>query len=291
MKTPPNAHGAPPADWLRLIRQSWPAVVACKLFRDLASSVWAGEGLSPPTPGGGDRAGNRRPASQVRKIRVCICLPVSAEPTLPRLAFYLHRFYEIDATAGLIRSSWFNPVTMKTRSDLLVFGRTRSLMRDFSTSITMRPMALQLHRPLEKATSHRTLLVSGQGDVYAALEALKQDATPFTIIINLTQQGCNIDGINLVPVLKEMFPSVPLVAIGQTGQVLSDLPSMHVWEMQSADVERARRHDDSPVASAKPVFDLFVPSDPFFDQSIRKLTLMNWNRRKSWPKPADSVKK
>jgi hypothetical protein len=277
VKARPNASDTPSADWLRLVRQSWPAVVASDLL-DLASPVWAGEGLSPPSP---EEAVVLATAGRLVRYgqSVCTFLPISAEPVLPRLAFYLHRL-RLDATAGLIRSSWLNPSTMKARSDLLVFGRTRTLMRDFSTSITMRPIVLQTHRPLEKANSHRTLLVSGQGDVFATLEALQENATPFAIIVNLTQQGCNTDGISLVRVLREMFPSVPLVVIGQTGQTFSDLPSMHVWEMRSADVERARHLDYTPIATDKPVFELFVPSDPFFDQSISKLSMMNWNLKK-----------
>lgn len=276
MKTSLVPSAAPPADWLRLIRQSWPAVVASDLL-DKTSSAWVSEGLSPPVP-----EEIIALAATGRLFRfgqpVCVCLPISAELTLPRLAFYLHRL-RMDAAAGLIRSSWLNPLTMETRRDLLVFGRPRTLMRDFSTSISMRPMALQPHRPLEKSTHHRTILVSGKRDIYETLTALEQNTSPFAIIVNLTQQGCGTAGISLVRVLKEMFPGVPLVAVGHIGQDFNELPPMHLWAMRSADVDRARRHDDTPIVN-KADIEIMAPSDPFFDSSIRKLALMNWKLKK-----------
>lgn len=200
-----------PSGWLGLVEQTWPAVTASELLRG-GEDIWNAEGLSTPKEEEAVAL-----AAMGRLLRygesMQVNLPIGREPTLPRLAFYLHRL-RLDAAGGLLRSTWLNPITIAERNDLIVFGRPRRMLRDFSTSAVMRPMVVDTIRPLVPSGFQRTLLVSGHGDLLEALELLSQKSHPFAIVVQVTPQGCDGNAPNIIKVLPDFFPGVPIVALG-----------------------------------------------------------------------------
>jgi hypothetical protein len=112
-------------------------------------------------------------------------------------------------------------LTVAQRNDLIVFGRPRRMLRDFSTSAVMRPMVVDCTRPLDPLEFQRTLLVSGHGDLLETVELLSKKSQPFAIVVQVTPQGCCDEySLSLIKVLPDYFPGVPIVALGFTGQVL-----------------------------------------------------------------------
>lgn len=262
-----------PQGWRGLVDQSWPAVTASDLLRG-GDEVWNAEGLSTPKAEEAVAL-----AALGRLLRygqsLHLNLPIGREQTLPRLAFYLHRL-RLDAACGLMRSTWLNSVTIARRNDLIVFGRTRRMLRDFSTSAVMRPIVVDTVRPLPPSEFQRTLLISGHGDLLETLELLSQKSHPFAIVVQVTPQGCDDNAVNLIKVLPDFFPGIPIVALGYTGQVLAESLPMHTWNTRIGDVV-AMRHGSGEPLTYTPHIEVVAARDPVMDAFVKKLGFMVWN--------------
>lgn len=276
MKHPEHSsHGVYP-EWLDLIYSSWPAVVASDLLQG-SPNVWNQEGLEPPS----------RPQMVViatigRMFRygqsLKVSVPIGSFKLFPKLAFYLHRL-RMDGMAGFIKSPWLNPITVKSRTDLIIFGRTKGLWREFSTSAVMRPEIVNSRNNLEYSEFQRTLLVNGQGDLLEDLDNLKLKSNAFALIIDISQNGCSDSSNNLLKVLPYYFPDVPIFAIGSTGQFYSEVFPMHHWCMRvcdSLDVEGDIKKEDKYEANIKVLY----PSDQVYDGVIKKLGYLIWGLSK-----------
>lgn len=265
-----------PKGWRGLVEQSWPAITASELLRG-SEEVWNHEGLSVPKE---EEAIALAAVGRLLRFgqSLHLTLPISREPTLPRLAFYLHRL-RLDAAGGLIRSTWLNPVTTAHRSDLIVFGRPRRMLRDFSTSAVMRPMMVDGIHHLEQSDYQRTLLVSGQGDLLEILDLLSSKSQPFAIVVQVTPQGCDENSLNLIKVLPEFFPSVPIVALGYTGQALPDSLQMHAWNTRIGDVVAMRYASGEPTIYTYHI-EVVAARDPVMDGFVKKLGFMVWNLKR-----------
>jgi len=259
--------------WRGLVEQSWPAVTASDLLRG-GDEVWHAEGLSTPKAEEAVAL-----AALGRLLRygqsVHLNLPIGREQTLPRLAFYLHRL-RLDAAGGLMRSTWLNPVTIARRNELIVFGRPRRMLRDFSTSAVMRPMVVDTNRTLAPSEYQRTLLVSGHGDLLGTLELLSQKSQPFAIVVQVTPQGCDENAVRLIKALPDFFPGVPIVALGYTGQVLAESLPMHAWNTRIGDVVALRHVSGEPLTDT-PHIEVAAARDPVMDAFVKKLGFMVWN--------------
>lgn len=276
MKTATSAVAPTPEGWRGVVKQSWPAVTASELLRG-SDEIWADEGLSSPSEEEAVAL-----AAVGRLVRfgqsVHLNLPISCEPTLPRLAYYLHRL-RMDASGGLLRSSWLNPVTIAQRNDLIVFGRPRRMLRDFCTSVVMRPVVVDGIRTVSPSSYQRTLLVSGQGDLYETLTLLSSASQPFVILVHATPQGCDDNSLNIIKVLPDFFPGVPIVALGYTGQELPETLPMHAWNTRIGDVIALRSTSGVPTPSASRI-EVIAASDPVMDAFVKKLGLMVWTLRR-----------
>lgn len=265
-----------PTGWRGLVEQSWPAITASELLRG-SDVVWNDEGLGVPKEEEAVAL-----AAVGRLVRfgqsVHLTLPISREPTLPRLAFYLHRL-RLDAAGGLLRSTWLNPMTIAHRSDLIVFGRPRRMLRDFSTSAVMRPSIFDGVSPLEQSEYQRTLLVSGHGDLLEILTLLSTRSQPFAIVVQVTPAGCDENSLNIVKVLPEFFPGVPIVALGYTGQVLSEDLQMHAWNTRLGDVVSLRNATCAPKINTPPV-EVIAARDPVMDAFVKRLGFMVWTLKR-----------
>lgn len=274
--TPTTVIATVPKGWRGLVEQSWPAVTASELLRG-GDEVWNAEGLSTP-----EEEEAVALAAMGRLLRygqsIQLNLPIGREPTLPRLAFYLHRL-RLDAAGGLMRSTWFNPVTIAERNDLIVFGRPRRMLRDFSTSAVMRPMVVDTIRPLVRSGFQRTLLVSGHGDLLETLELLSQKSHPFAIVVQVTPQGCDGNALSIIKVLPDFFPGIPIVALGYTGQVHSEHLPMHAWNTRIGDVVALRYASGEPL-TYMPHIEVVAARDPVMDAFVKKLGFMVWNLKR-----------
>lgn len=262
--------------WLDLVKQSWPAITASELLSG-NDEVWNDEGLSVPKE---EEAVALAAVGRLLRFgqSVHLNLPIGREPTLPRLAFYLHRL-RLDAAGGLVRSTWLNPVTVAHRNDLIVFGRPRRMLRDFSTSAVMRPQVVEGLHPLEQSEYQRTLLVSGHGDLLELLHLLSSKSQPFVIVVHVTQQGCDENSINIIKVLPAFFPGVPIVALGYTGQILPEALQMHAWNMRIGDVV-AMRHASGEAMTYASHVGVVAARDPVMDAFVKKLGFMVWNLKR-----------
>jgi hypothetical protein len=276
VKTVTSVSVPPVKGWRVLVEQSWPAITASELLRG-SGEVWNDEGLGIPKEEEAVAL-----AAVGRLVRfgqsVHLNLPVSREPTLPRLAFYLHRL-RLDAAGGLVRSTWLNPVTIADRHDLIVFGRPRRMLRDFSTSVVMRPCVVDGLRPLEQTGYQRTLLVSGHGDLLETLNLLSTKGRPFAIVVQVTPEGCDENSINLIKVLPEFFPDVPIVALGYTGQVLPENLPMHSWNTRIGDVIALRQASSTPLTHPCSI-EVIAARDPLMDAFVKKLGFMVWTLKR-----------
>jgi hypothetical protein len=260
--------------WRDLVEKSWPAVTASELLRG-GADVWHAEGLSTPKEEEAVAL-----AAMGRLLRfgesVHLNLPIGREQTLPRLAFYLHRL-RLDAACGLMRSTWLNPITIASRTDLVVFGRPRRMLRDFSTSVVMRPMVVDTIMPsLPSSEYQRTLLVSGHGDLLGTLEFLSKKCQPFAIVVQVTPQGCDDNSVNLIKALPDFFPNIPIVALGYTGQVLAESLQMHAWNTRIGDVLALRNVSVEPLNYSTHI-EVAAARDPVMDAFVKKLGFMVWS--------------
>ncbi len=269
--------------WCSLVEQSWPAITASELLRG-AEEVWNLEGLGKPKE---EEAVSLAAVGRLLRYgrSVHLTLPIGGEPTLPRLAFYLHRM-RLDAAGGLIRSTWLNPTTIAKRNDLIVFGRPRRMLRDFSTSEVMRPMVVGRARPLAISEYQRTLLASGQGDLLETLELLSRKSLPFAIVVLITPQGCDENSISLIKALLEYFPGVPIVALGYTGQVLPEPLPMNAWITRIGDVVEMRCNSGDPLIYSSHI-DVVAARDVVMDAFAKKLGFMVWNLRRKMEETGD----
>lgn len=271
-----RANAPAPKGWRGMVEESWPAITASELLRG-SDEVWNYEGLGVPK----DEEAVAL-AAMGRVVRfgqsVHLTLPISREPTLARLSFYLHRL-RLDAASGLVRSPWLNPVTIFERNDLIIFGRPRSMLRDFSTSAVMRPSVVDGTRPLEKAPYQRTLLVSGQGDLLEVLELLSSKSQPFAIVVLVTQQGCQENSIRIIKAIPEFFPGVPVIALGNTGQVLPEPLQMHSWITRIGDVVALRCASRTPIIDTSHI-EVVAARDPVMDVFVKKMGFMVWTLKR-----------
>lgn len=276
MKLASPATAPPHKGWLGLVEQTWPAITATELLRG-SDEVWNDEGLSVPKE---EEAVALAAVGRLLRFGQSVHLnfPIGREPTLPRLAFYLHRL-RLDAAGGLVRSTWLNPVTIANRNDLVVFGRPRRMLRDFCTSAVMRPRVVDGIHPLEQSEYQRTLLVSGQGDLLEILDLLSSKSQPFAIVVQVTPQGCDENSLNLIKVLPEFFPGVPIVALGYTGQVLPEALPMHAWNTRIGDVVAMRYASGEPMTYT-PHIEVVAARDPVMDAFVKQLGFMVWNLKR-----------
>ena len=261
-------------DWRSLVAESWPAVPAYDLLVD-SDSIWSSEGLGPP---GDEEAVALAVAGKLVRYgqSVSITLPIARDTTLPRLAFYLHRL-RLDAAQGLLRSPWLNRIKMAERRDLIVFGRPQRMLRDFASSIVMRPTIVSAHAPLADAASQRTLLANGHGDLMNTLELLEERSHPFAIVVDVTAAGCDDNSVGLIKALADTFGGVPIVALGFTGQFLSEPLKMHAWNVRLGDqVPLTRRHRQQAAES----FELVAPRDQTMNSFAKRLGFLVWNLKR-----------
>ena len=262
--------------WRGLVEQSWPAITASELLRG-SDEVWNDEGLSVPEE---EEAVALAAAGRLLRYgqSVHMTLPIGSAPTWRRLALYLHRM-RLDAAGGLVRSTWLNPVTIAQRNDLIVFGRPRRMLRDFSTSAVMRPRVVDALHPLAPSEYQRTLLASGQGDLLETLELLSQKSQPFAIIVQVTPQGCDENSLSIIKILPDFFPGVPIVALGYTGQVLPEALPMHAWNTRIGDVV-AMRYGSGELMTYTPHIEVVAARDAVMDAFVKKLGFMVWNLKR-----------
>jgi hypothetical protein len=262
------------ADWRLLVLEGWPAVAASDLLQH-SHAIWLAEGLMPPND---DEAVAM--AAMGRLVRygqsIAVNLPLSRDTTLPRLAYYLHRL-RLDAAQGLVRSTWLNRVEMAQRCDLLVFGRPRRMLRDFVTSTVMRPVLMDANKSLDRVEFQRTVLVDGHGDLLNTLEVLEQQSRPFAILVDVSVQGCDENAVGLIRTLPTVFPKVPIVAFGFTGQVLEQPLGLHSWNVRLADGVRLTGTSHSP--NAKQV-ELVAPRDSIMNTFVKRLGFLVWNLKR-----------
>lgn len=273
-----TAAGHASQGWLELIEQSWAAVTAGDMLRGCAG-IWSGEGLSVPSP---EEAISLAAAGRLLRYgqSIHVSLPLNAEPTLPKLAFYLHRL-RLDAASGLLRSPWLNPVTVAQRRDLLVFGRRRRMLRDFSTSTVMRARLVDGIHPLEGSVQQRTLLADGQGDLLLTLERLSQDSRPFAILVQATQQGCGESALGLIKVLPDFFPGVPIIVLSHTGQAWLEALPIHAWTMRLGDVDVLRYAARAQMRRPASI-EVVAARDTDMDVFTQKLGFMVWSLRRKF---------
>lgn len=276
MSAPLSAVEARRAGWRELVEQSWPAVTASELLRD-GAEVWRHDGFDMPSP---EEAVALAATGRVVRFgqSVHLSLPVGAEATLPRLAFYLHRL-RLDAASGLIRSTWLNPISIAHRTDLIVFGRSRRMWRDFSTSVVMRPEIVDRPTLLEASELQRTLLVSGKGDLLELLGLLEARCKPFAIVVHVAPQGCDEQSQSLIKVLPEFFHDVPIVALGYTGQTWPEPFPMHAWNTRLGDVVALREDAGTPTAHF-PHIEVVAARDSVMDSFVKKLGFMVWSLKR-----------
>ena len=202
-------------DWKKLVLDSWPAVAASDLLLD-SGLTWATEGLKAPRDSEALAL-----AAMSRVVRhgasIALHMPLDQDILLPKAAFYLHRL-RFDACQGLMRSGWFNKANLLGRPDLLVFGRSRRLLRDLVTSRVMHPQVVDLHKSLVGATEgqanmQKTLLLNGQSDMGLVLEWIESNSRPFAILVDATAQGCADQAASWNEVLAAFFPGVPVVTL------------------------------------------------------------------------------
>lgn len=262
-----------PPHWHELVEASWPAVTASDLLRG-NKEVWSAEGLKPPPEPEAIAL-----AAMGRVVRygysIALRLPVSRDTVVPRLAYYLHRL-RMDAAQGLVRSRWFNRVTLASRTDLIIFGRPRSMLRDFATSPMMRPLVVDNVKRIEPELYQRTLLANGHGDLLGTLQKLEQQSNPFAIVVLTTAQGCAGNATGLLRELPDFFPGVPIVALGFTGEVVDAQPAMHAWTTRLGDLTPPGRHAVQPQASK---VEVVAARDPVMDGFVKKLGFLVWNLR------------
>jgi hypothetical protein len=264
--------------WRDLVAESWPAITASELLSS-SDDVWKEEGLGSPKE---EEAIAFAAVGRLLRFgqSVQVTLPVSREPTLTRLAFYLHRL-RLDAASGMIRSCWLNPVTIDQRNDLIVFGRPRRMLRDFSTSVVMRPTVVDGIREIESSKYEhvRTLLVSGHGDLLEILSSLAQKSQPFAIVVDATPAGCDENSINIIKVLPEFFRGVPVVALAYTGQIMFEELQMHAWNTRLGDVSPLRQKSNLATQSSLAI-EVISARDHLMDNFLKKLGYMTWNLRR-----------
>jgi hypothetical protein len=264
-----------PLSWREVVEQSWPAITASELLTG-GHAVWLAEGLQSP-----DEAEAVALAAMGRVVRygqsVSIALPFLHESRLPRFAFYLHRL-RLDAAQGLVRSSWFNRVSMALRNDLLVFGRPRRMLRDFATSTVMRPQLIEGTRQLERTAFQRTLLVDGHGDLLATLDLLERQSSPFAIIVAASAQGCDENTASLLKALPTVFPDVPIVSLGYTGAAQDPRPDMHTWVARLGD--HVRKASPSANVVDTTGVEVIAAHDPTMDGFAKKLGYLVWNLKR-----------
>ncbi|MFM2057889.1 MAG: hypothetical protein RLY71_2274 [Pseudomonadota bacterium] len=257
--------------WRELVEASWPAVTAGDLLRG-NKDVWSTEGLKPPSD-----AEAIALAAMGRVVRyggsIALQLPVGRETVPPRLAYYLHRL-RMDAAQGLVRSRWFNRVTLAPRTDLVIFGRPRSMLRDFATSSMMRPLVVDNVKRIEPELYQRTLLANGHGDLLGTLQKLEQQSNPFAIVVLTTAQGCAGNAYGLLRELPTFFPGVPIVALGYTGEVVDPQPAMHAWTTRLGDLTPAGRQAVQPQASK---VEVVAARDAVMDGFVKRLGFLVWN--------------
>ncbi|CAD6531866.1 hypothetical protein LMG27952_02630 [Paraburkholderia hiiakae] len=262
--------------WLDLVEQSWPAVTASDLLRGNAE-IWKHDGLNVPKHEEAVAL-----AMMGRLVRfgqsVRISLPIGQGSLLSQVAFYLHRL-RLDAAGGLLRSTWLNPVSIEHRGDLVVFGRSRNMLRAFSTSAVMRPQFVSANAPVEPSVLQRTLLVSGQDDLLEVLELLVRNARPFAIVVDASPHGCHENALSLIKVLPEYFESVPVVVLTCTGQVVLDAAPMHAWNTRLSDVATLRGSKTQASASYSAI-EVVAARDPAMDAFVAKLGFMVWNLKR-----------
>lgn len=267
----PEDHGP---DWRHLVLDGWPAITAFDLLQN-SQDVWLAEGLLPPKD---DEA--IALAAMGRLVRygqsIAVNLPISREATLPRMAFYLHRM-RLDATQGLVRSPWMNRVEMAQRHDLLVFGRPRRILRDFVSSTVMRPKVVDANTTLETSASLRTLLVNGHGDLLRILEVLEKHSRPFTIVVDVSARGCDEHSASLIRALPAVFEKVPIVALGNTGQMLEEPFGLHAWNVRLGDGVPLTGAPRSPNAKT---LELVAPRDPVMNAFVQRLGFLIWNLKR-----------
>ncbi|MDN7813899.1 DISARM anti-phage system protein DrmE domain-containing protein [Burkholderia gladioli] len=261
-------------DWRQLVLSTWPAVTASDLLEG-SDGVWCAEGLSPPND---DEAVAL--AAVGRLIRygqsVAIHLPISLEATIPRLAFYLHRL-RLDAAQGLVRSPWLNRVEMSQRVDLLVFGRPRGMLRDFVSSMVMRPAIVNASTPPELAGFQRTLLIDGHGDLLSTLEMLSNCSRPFAIVLDTTHRGCADNAVSLIKALPSLFAKVPVIAVGYTGQALEGFENLHTWKVRLGDAVALSSRRRPMVARS---VDVLAARDPVMNDFVKRLSFLLWNLKR-----------
>ncbi|MBO1859158.1 hypothetical protein J4G52_37000 [Burkholderia cenocepacia] len=258
--------------WVRLIRESWPAVPGRELLSS-DSGQWQQEGLAAPSD-----AESRSWAAVGRCVRygasIAVRMPVLTGAMVTRLSVYLHRL-RLDAEHGFLRASWLNPLTIADRTDLVVFGRPSLMLTSFATSSALRPVLLARCKGRDDHRQHRTLLASGHGDLLETVQRLENVASPFALLVDITSAGCGENAEPLVGDLQSRFPGVPVVAIGHTG----DLPRgrqlpMHQWNMRLSDCELREAGISNPitvVCARDTVMDAFVKRLSFLAYSFRQL--------------------
>jgi len=261
-------------DWRRLVLESWPAVTASDLLQG-NPNVWVAEGLTPPCENEAVAW-----AAVGRLFRygksIAVRLPISRDASLPRLAFYLHRL-RLDAAQGLVRSPWLNRIDMWQRSDLLIFGRPRGMLREFVTSPVMRPAVVSASSTLERAEFQRTLLIDGHGDLLATLELLAQHSRPFGIVLDVTAQGCPETAFNLAMALPGVFPKVPIIALGHTGQASEQFSAMHNWNVRLSDSVGL---SSTPLPPTAKTVHVVAARDAVMNDFVKRLGFLVWNLKR-----------
>ena len=267
-------------DWKKLVLDSWPAVAASDLLLD-SGLTWATEGLKAPRDSEALAL-----AAMSRVVRhgasIALHMPLDQDILLPKAAFYLHRL-RFDACQGLMRSGWFNKANLLGRPDLLVFGRSRRLLRDLVTSRVMHPQVVDLHKSLVGATEgqanmQKTLLLNGQSDMGLVLEWIESNSRPFAILVDATAQGCADQAASWNEVLAAFFPGVPVVTLAHTGQMFMKPLEVHTWHHRLLDrVGLTNR----PLPQSARQIDVVAASDPHMDGFLKRIGFLVWNLKRT----------
>jgi len=143
----------------------------------------------------------------------------------------------------------------------------------------MRPCIVDGVNPLEQSVYQRTLLVSGHGDLLEILNLLSIKSQPFAILVQVTPEGCAENSLSIAKILPEFFPNVPIVALGYTGQVLSEAMQMHAWNMRMGDVDALRNDKAGRFTNSTPI-EVVAARDPVMDAFVKKLGFLVWTLKR-----------
>lgn len=162
---------------------------------------------------------------------IAIALPMFSSEAAVKLMVYLHRM-RFDALFGAVRSPWFNPTNVETRTDFVLFSRPQSRFADLSRFTSLHTKLIR-RNPFPIAHTHhaQTLLVDASMP-HSDIVELIEKSRPCAFVIDGTACGTDRPG-ELDWTLHEYFPEIPRIVLLSLGDRES---------LQSLNASRANTH-------------------------------------------------